>query len=223
MKWIIKQYNKFASSFVELHSNLDTATNACYFPRFEGLLKNKKVLDLGCGEGKDLQYFKEQGARIYGIDISERMIELAQKNLPDAQIKLGLFEKIPFEKDAFDVVASKYALQTSGTIDPTYKEIHRVLKKDGVAILVMTHPIRQFMEKRYPRKDYFKKEIVDSVLFGGKLTVQEESHTLLEYFSPYFFKHFELLDYDEKFDPTNAEMVRGESYPAFMLIKFRKK
>ena len=219
----LKQYNYFAKHFAVLHSNLDKLTNKCYYLRFKNLLKRKKVLDLGCGEGKDLKFFLNKGAKIYGIDSSEKMIELASKNLPDSEIKLGYFEKIPFGNSSFDVVASKYAFQTSKKIDIIYKEAYRVLKKNGTFVFLVVHPIRQFMEKKKKKKDYFKQEIVHSVLFGGKLTVKEPSHSFLEYLSPYFLKHFELIDYDEKFDPSNAEMVEGSSYPAFLIIKAKKK
>lgn len=220
---IFKQYNKFANEFSVLHSNLDKITNKYYYQRFDGLLKNKKVLDLGCGEGKDLLYFKNKGAKIYGIDSSEKMVELAKIKVGDKNIKNGYFSKIPFENNSFDIVASKYSMQTSDDIDSIYKEVNKILKRDGFFVFLVVHPIRQFMEKNKNSKDYFKKEIVKSHIFGNKITVNEPSHTMLEYFSPYFFNHFELIDFDEKFDPSNAEMVNNDKYPAFMLIKAKKK
>jgi len=219
----LKQYNKFAKRFTSLHSNLDKLTNKYYYPRFKNHLNHKKILDLGCGEAKDLKYFLKNGAEVYGIDASEEMVTLAKNNLPESKIKLGYFEKIPFTDSFFDVIASKYSLQSSKDIDSIYKEVNRTLKKDGLFIFLVVHPIRQFMEKKKEKKDYFKKEDVNSILFGGKLTVKEPTHTLLEYLSPYFLKHFEIIDYDEKYDPSNAEKINGDKYPAFMIIKARKK
>lgn len=44
-------------------------------------LKNKSIADLGCGEGFCSRYFLKKGARkIYGIDISKKMIDLAKSN-----------------------------------------------------------------------------------------------------------------------------------------------
>lgn len=219
----LKQYDKIANKFSLLHSKLDKVTNAAYYPRLMTEIKGKKLLDLGCGDGIDLYNFQAAGAKVSGVDISKEMVELAKKRLPKAELLVAHNEKIPFKDNAFDIVTSKYVFQTSKNLDPIYKQVQRVLKRKGIFCFVAVHPVRQFMEKKKNNKDYFKKELVHSVLFGGKLTVHEPSHTVLEYLSPYFLLHFDLIDYDEKFDPSNAEKVEGAKYPAFLLIKARKR
>jgi ubiquinone/menaquinone biosynthesis C-methylase UbiE len=219
----LKQYNKFASKFARLHSKLDKTTNEVFYPMFVGDIKGKKLLDLGCGEGKDLLYFEKYGAKTYGIDISTDMIRLAKALSPNSVLEIGKIEKLPFKINYFDFVVSKYAFQTSRDINPIFKEVNRVLKKGGIFCFVVTHPIRQFMEKKRNKKDYFKKELVKSVLFRGELVVEEPSHTMLEYLSPYFLKNFCVVAYEERFDPSNAEKVNGDKYPAFMIIKAVKK
>jgi 2-polyprenyl-3-methyl-5-hydroxy-6-metoxy-1,4-benzoquinol methylase len=47
---------------------------------FISLLKDKEVLDLGCGIGHDTVYFFKRGIKVIGIDISPKMIEIAKKN-----------------------------------------------------------------------------------------------------------------------------------------------
>ncbi len=219
----LKQYDKIAGKFSLLHSKLDKITNAAYYPRLLSGMKGKKILDLGCGDAIDLKNFQTAGAKVYGVDVSREMIELAKKRLPGSELVVAKNEKVPFRNNFFDYVASKYVFQTSKTLDPTYKEVFRVLKKGGVFCFVVVHPIRQFMEKKKNGKDFFKKELVHSVLFGGKLVVHEPSHTFSEFFSPYFLSHFDLIDYDEKYDPSNAERVNNDKYPAFMLIKAVKR
>lgn len=219
----VKQYDKIASKFSLLHSKLDKVTNAAYYPRLLAEIKGKKLLDLGCGDGIDLYNFQAAGAKVSGVDISKEMVELAKKRLPKAEILVAHNEKLPFKNGTFDVVTSKYVFQTSKSLDPIYEQVHRVLKRKGMLCFVAVHPVRQFMEKKKIGKDFFKKELVHSILFDGKLTVHEPSHTFSEFLSPYFLSHFDLFEYDEKYDPSNAERVEGAKYPAFLLMKARKR
>ena len=78
-------------------------------PSFEG----KRVLDLGCGYGWHCIYAAQQGAlRVVGVDISEKMLEIARKKTKEPQVEyLRLpMEEIAFEKESFDLVLSSLAL-----------------------------------------------------------------------------------------------------------------
>lgn len=219
----LKQYNNFAEKFSSISRKEDKVNRKAFYSQINFPLKNKKILDLGCGDGADLIYYKKLGAKVYGLDVSEEMINLAQSKIPQADLKVGLFEKIPYDNNFFDVVVSEYALQTSKKIELIYKEVERILKSGGIFLFLVVHPLRQFIEKKRKGKNYFKQEIINSVLFGGKIIVREPSHTILEYFSDFFLKHFDLLSYDEKSDPNNAEKINNDIYPAFMIIKARKR
>lgn len=217
-----KQYNAFAEKYSEIfvENNQDSIT--AYFRHLDIPLSKKRVLDLGCGDGYDLSQIKLKEAAIFGIDSSEEMVRLARQKNPEADIQLGYFEKIPFSDHFFDVVVSKWSLQTSANIDPIYHEIARVLKPNGQLIYLSSHPIRQFIEKKRKGKDYFQKEIVESVFFDGQVTAKEPSHTLNEYLSPTFFQYFILESYEEGFD-SGAEKVDGDVYPSYLIIKARLK
>lgn len=217
-----KQYNGFAKKYsdVFVENNQDSIT--AYFRYLDIPLKGKEVLDLGCGDGYDLSQIKLKEANVFGIDSSEEMVKLAQQKNPEANIKLGLFENIPFPDNSFDVVTSKWAFQTSAEIAPIYHEIVRVLKPNGQLIFLSSHPIRQFIEKKQKGKDYFKKEIVESIFFDGQVTAKEPSHTLNEYLSPTFFKYFNIEAYEEGND-SGAEKVDGDIYPSYFIIKARLK
>ncbi len=78
--------------------------------------------------------------------------------------------------------------------------------------------MRQFIEKKKMRKNYFKKEIVESVFFNGQVTAFEPSHTFNEYFTPFFFSIFNLEHYEEGFDSA-AEVIDGDIYPSYFIVK----
>ena len=133
-------------------------------------------------------YYKKLGANIYGLDTSEELLKIAEKKLSEVKLKVGLFENIPFEDNYFDAVLSKYAIMTSANMEPVFKEIHRVLKPGGMMMYLVTHPFRQFFEKKEGKTDYFEQKIVDSHILGNTITVKEPTHTMTEFLNDFLFK-----------------------------------
>lgn len=211
-----------ATRFSDVVVDNNKDSNQAYFSHFSTSLEGKFVLDLGCGNGYDLTELERRGAIVSGIDASQEMVAIAQNNKPSACIKVGYFDNIPFSDGSFDLVVSKWALQTASHIDPIYEEISRVLKLDGQLIYLTGHPMRQFMEKKRDGKNYFEKEIVESVFFDGQITAREPSHTMNEYLSPTFFKKFSLFAYEEGND-SGAEKVNGDTYPSYLIVQAGRK
>lgn len=222
---VSKQYDSgIAEKFIELHKDLDTVTQESFQKILSRIdFNGKKVLDMGCGNGYDLVDIQGKGGIVSGIDASEEMIRAAKEKIPEGDFKVGFFENIPEPDKSFDVVISKYALQTSKDVSLALEEAARVLKPGGVLAYVTTHPLRQFMEKNKSDKDYFTQEVVTSNLFDNSVTVYEPSHTMGEYLNPDFLKKFNITFYEEKFDPSNAEMVEGAKYPAFFCLGAERK
>ncbi len=217
------KYDEFAPQYSAIFMEENQFATDTYHQQYDLNLTNKKFLDLGCGDGFDLNTFAKRGAQVYGIDASKSMVELATKNTDNfATIKEAYFEALPFADNEFDLVGSKYALQASANIELIYKEVVRVLKPGGHFVFLVGHPIYQFMEKRKHPKDYFLKEVIDVKIFHGRIQIHEPTHTIQEYLSPYFLQHFELLNYFEA-PEDSIDKVDGDIYPAFLLIKARKK
>ena len=145
---IVKQYNDFSDEFSSAVQNKLLSRNEFYKIINTLNIVDKKILDVGCGDGIDLLYYHERKGIVSGCDASEELIKIAQSRLPENNICVGLFENLPFKDDEFDFVFSKYALQTSIDIHKSIKEMNRVLKKGGELIFLVVHPIRQFLEKR---------------------------------------------------------------------------
>lgn len=220
-----KQYDSgIADKFAELHKGLDAVTQASFQKALSLIeFKDKKVLDMGCGDAYDLVELQKKGALVAGIDAAQDMINSAKAKIPNGDFKVAFFENLPYPDKSFDVIISKYALQTSKDVPGALKEAARVLKPGGKLVYVVTHPVRQFMEKNKKDKDYFVQEVVTSNLFSGAVTVYEPSHTVGEYLNPDFLNTFEITFFEEKFDPSNAEKVEGASYPAFFCMAAMRK
>jgi len=219
-KELSHQYDPLADTFAKVVEEGNRVSRESFRAALPDL-SGKKLLDMGCGEGSDCRYYQDQGADATGIDASQELITKAQERYPDISFAYSVMEQLQFAEAEFDVVVSKYALMTSEELEPIFKEAHRVLKPGGSFYFLVTHPIRQLYEKKQEGKDYFKKEIVDSVCFDGALTFKEPSHTLKEYFSPYMLENFTLEGYDEAFDPAAEKIV--DTFPGFLILGWRKK
>jgi len=217
------QYDLCAESFVESTSTFNEISRFAYYARLPTNLQYAKVLDVACGDGFDLAYLKQRGIQGFGIDASSKMTSLARSRSQSPIICQSLMESLPFKDDSFDIVMSKYAIQTSSDAPKVLSEMARVTKPGGILMYLAVHPLRQFLEKKKHPKDYFKQEVVDSILFNGKVTVEEPTHTMNEYLNPDFLKTFEILDFVESHDHPSAEQIDGDTYPCFFIIKARKR
>ncbi|MFE8695998.1 class I SAM-dependent methyltransferase [Cytobacillus sp. FJAT-53684] len=107
-------------------------------------LRNKSVLDLGCGFGWHCRYAREQQASsVIGIDISENMLQKAREMTDDSSIsyiKMPI-EDIRFEDSQFDVVISSLAFHYIKSFEKSCKHVHDCLKPGGTFIFSVEHPI----------------------------------------------------------------------------------
>lgn len=104
--------------------------------------KEMKILDAGCGEGRNAVYFIQKDYQLFGIDPNETAIQycryLAKSLNPTYDIhrfQVGHLEAIPFHTEAFDAVICSAVLHFADSVDnfmEMLREIHRVLKAKGV-------------------------------------------------------------------------------------------
>jgi ubiquinone/menaquinone biosynthesis C-methylase UbiE len=217
------QYDAFASKYVEENHRYNTKSDECFFRVLGKDFKDLKILDIGCGNGEDLKRYHDLGAIVLGLDASLEMIKMAEANAPYAELTQGFMENLPYDNSTFDLVVSKYVLQTSTDVPKVISEMTRVLKRGGMLQYLAVHPLRQFLEKKKDGKDYFLQEIVHSVFFEGKVTALEPSHTFNEYLNPKFLRYFEMLNFEEHDHFPDSERINGDNYPCFFIVKAKKK
>lgn len=198
------QYNNIGKQFIDekkkfFAGNDDVATK--FIMRSLPNLKNTTLLDLGCGGGDDIKIYGSMGAKnIFGIDSSEVMVEEAKKNVASPEnITCASIENTNLPDNFFDVVVGRYSFHYLERFDRAYEEMARILKKGGLLILVMHHPLRDLIFQK--EKVYGKKEILDIKIFNEKITLHFPSHTIEEYISKTFLKLFNINSYKEMETP----------------------
>jgi len=94
----------------------------------------KTVLDIGCAYGELVKGLDDRGIEAYGVDGSEYAINNSNSSIKSKLYKVNLnSDQLPFEDKKFDVVGSFYSVEHIHDIDFFTKELHRVLKDNGVA------------------------------------------------------------------------------------------
>ncbi|MBL7996225.1 methyltransferase domain-containing protein [bacterium] len=148
-------------------------------------LKGKIVLDIGCGSGMISSYFCEQRSSVYGIDISENMIQQANSYLQSRNLKatlgIGDATNLQFPDNYFDVITCVSVLEWLDKDIQAVREIRRVLKNNGIAIISVPNK-RSLL--RIVERLYFKlRQIVSPYLNlkTGYLAFQKNQYTPNEF------------------------------------------
>lgn len=99
----------------------------------------KKILDIGCGPGRNAIYLAKQGYILTAIDYSKFSLEILQKKAGNLPIKVMLesVQNLPFEDNSFDAIICRHVLSyiNQNNIDKVMKEMHRVTKKNGIVYI----------------------------------------------------------------------------------------
>lgn len=143
-----------------------------------------KVLDAGCGTGRDAQFLHQSGFGVVGVDFAPGMIELASSRYPDIQFVEADIRDLPFEDQVFDGIwchAVLINMETSVDVEKALREFHRVLKPGGVMHLLVKRRTSDG-SKLYVAEDpgisghrlvqYFDQEEIEKMVTGLGFSVE---------------------------------------------------
>jgi len=105
--------------------------------------KDLAVLEVGCGLGTDGAQFAKAGAKYTGIDLTDAAVELAKRrfelfDLPGT-FRVADAERLDFPDNSFDLVYSHGVLHHTPDTPTAVREIHRVLRPGGKAVVMLYH------------------------------------------------------------------------------------
>lgn len=139
MRYTIQYMNmKYSPELATAYTNRReqmSHTDKPFFDELEKIgVKGKSVIDLGCGPGRHARIIKSLGAaRVIGVDINEKMVELAKHATSDNDIHFVVADgqSLPLENRSADIVVSMYVVMYFPDSQKVFTEISRVLKDDG--------------------------------------------------------------------------------------------
>ncbi|MEM4152801.1 MAG: class I SAM-dependent methyltransferase [Candidatus Pacearchaeota archaeon] len=130
-------------------------------------LKKGKILEIGCGNCRNLKTFALRGFDCYGIDFSKEILKYAKEYCKKYGFKVKLkkarAEKLPFKRNLFDYIlfiATLHHLKPQAQ-EKAVKEMYRVLKPKGIALVaVWNKKVSKAQEKyiswRVKGKNYWR-------------------------------------------------------------------
>lgn len=98
-----------------------------------GPLKDQRVLDLGCGQGRFAGKLAEAGAKVVGVDRSQGMLTRAPQDLIKIQASASC---LPFAGGSFDVIIAIEVLEHIKPITPILAEARRCLRPGGLFLVI---------------------------------------------------------------------------------------
>ena len=211
-----------------------------------GDVKNKIILDMGCGFGDHAQKLsKQKYKKLVGFDISKELVKFAnEQKIPNSTFYVGdMSKKLKHEDSSIDVVYSSLAIHYTKNINKLFQEVNRVLRKGGIFCFSTGHPIfnlinqtdehiigikKQPNGKRIIFGDYFDESPKPNDLGSlGKIEICNFTYETL--IKAGINNGFELINYKDA-EPTKiSKKYDTDKYrltitlPTFILFKFKKK
>lgn len=255
-KKTIDSYNKFADSWTKnkrddscsvsiFHTYLEKPAMYGKLPKLE----NKTVLCVGCGSGEEVEYLHSLGTKkVVGIDISEKLIEIAKKSYPNLEFHVMDVESLDFSEDNFDFVYSSLTMHYLESWSKALKSIYKVLKKDGIFLFSITHPFfsstLKYEDEKIKSRIFGYKDIKDNniceiygnyldsnkleIFIGKDLVVTNYHRPLSVIIKEVLNSGFDILDFVEpkaKVESKEQNIKFWEIHqkiPEFIIIELRK-
>ena len=138
---------EFFNSYIELRNNEINLNSLLEQPAMVRLLpelKQKSVLDLGCGYGHNCLDFVNKGASsVIGVDISQKMLDIAKREATNEKIEYHNMSMTDIDKlgKKFDLIYSSLAFHYIEKFDEFCKTMYSVLNDGGYLLFSQEHPI----------------------------------------------------------------------------------
>ena len=195
-KQIAQVYNTFGQYYHDSRNNAGGRVHNEYIDMPAALsllpkrLRGLRVLDAGCGSGIYAQTLAKKGADVTGIDVSKKMIEIAEQETPSTlkvNYRVGNVTKLPYRSGSFEWILSMYVLENVKDLKKVFKEFFRVLRPGGSCIFSISHPTRAQITKIqkdgkeiWILENYFKQGLRQAY-FSKKMIVPKFTRPLQDY------------------------------------------
>ena len=134
---LVADYNDIAKEY-DRDFSTDTSDNK-YIDIFLDSLDGLRVLDAGCGCGRDYKYMVQKGFSVDGIDLSSGMLKIAQEKIPNGKFELMDMTDLTYPDDKYDGILCNHSFFHIPVkeIPKTLLNFKRVLKNNGNLLLIL--------------------------------------------------------------------------------------
>ncbi|MFH1551660.1 MAG: class I SAM-dependent methyltransferase [bacterium] len=133
-----------------------------------GNVKNKKILEIGCGNGYLSRLLAQKGAEVIGTDLSQKLLDYAKEKEEINPVGIKYFQRDAanlkgLKNNFFDIVIANMCLMDIKDADKAVEEANRVLKKNGRFVFSINHPVffrQAWVYARRNGKKFFARAIL---------------------------------------------------------------
>lgn len=193
-----------------------------------GDVKEKYILDLGCGEGGYSRALAHKGANVTSADCSEVFIEYAKNKAKEEDLMvehcvLNANILSGINDNYYDIVLCSMMLMDVEDLDGTLKEIYRVLKQNGRVFISILHPCFKGKETKWMENngsievlvsDYHNPKEWIGEIKGMNAPILYRHRTMSDYIKVFVKNKFKIIDMNEPI-PTE-EQARMSSRVAWL-------
>ena len=170
----------------------------------------KKVLELGCGTGKNTAWLLEQGAEVIGVDFSEGMLEKARGKIQSYKvtfIQADITKEWPAEIPPVDLATCSLTLEHIADLDFVFQQAYQKIQSGGYFFICELHPFKQYVgsKARYDTAE-------------GVRELEVYVHHISAFLQAAKQSGFSLVDLEEWFDEPREE----QTPPRLLSLVFRK-
>jgi len=174
--------------------------------------------DLACGTGRTGAWLKDRGVQsLDGVDITPEMLALAEKRGAHGTLWLADAAATELNPAAYDLATLVLADEHIADIGPVYREAWRLLRPNGVFLIVGYHPffLISGMPTHFHRSD------------GEAVTIESHVHLFAEHFNTGCANGLTLVEFqecviDEEWLKTKPKWRRYLNWPASFAMVWRK-
>ncbi|WP_240190005.1 class I SAM-dependent methyltransferase [Bacillus sp. P14.5] len=236
----VYEEKEFYENFMSRRQSKESPNNAMEAPvilKLIGDVRNKEILDLGCGDGTFGKELLSKGAGHYtGIDGSKNMVETAVSTTssPQASIRLGDLENLELNQNEYDLIISRMVLHYIENLESLVKEVYAAVKPGGKFVFSVMHPVLTSTFDHFSGKEKRTHWIVDNYFESGKRveawmdhSVVKYHRTIEEYFSLMLSAGFTIKNVKEaaprrEFFSDEEEYKRRTRIPLMLILELTK-
>jgi ubiquinone/menaquinone biosynthesis C-methylase UbiE len=189
-------------------------------------IKNKKILDAGCGNGIYTEILTKNGGIVTGCDASTEMLNIAKERNPLYKYdKINLMEKMPYGNNSFDIVFCHLVLMDIDQIDNAISEFYRVLKNKGVFFFSIVHPA--FYRAKWEENEYgikVSKKVTEYITLVSEH--QNFWGATMHYHRPLYYYFNKISEngftFNKMFEPQVYDETDIPDIPLYLFVEFHK-
>jgi SAM-dependent methyltransferase len=202
--------------------------------RLLGPVEGRRIVDLGCGTGRNAVALAQLGAKVIAVDPSAERLGAARERADQAEVRVELHQSeladLAFlRSDSVDAAISVMALATADDLARVFRQVHRVLKRDAPLVCSVPHPAFAMLDPTAPDPLRIARTYDDPTPIRWELDgrdVVDHPRTFSQLFTTFARAGFRIDHVIEPVvsgpahDPSFTEAMRA--VPATLLLRARK-